>query len=66
MNYEELNKVVEESGMKKTAIAQGIGMTPQAFCDCLSGRRQFKAREALLFARLLHLTAKQLGDIFLP
>ena len=66
MNYYELNKVIEESGMKKNAIAQGLGMTPQAFCDCLSGRRQFKAREALLFARLLHLTAKQRDAIFLP
>lgn len=66
MNYEELNRVIDESGLKRSYIAVNIGMTPKVFYDRTQGISKWKVDEAQAFSKLLKLTKAQRDNIFLP
>ena len=65
MNYTELNRIIEESGMKKAYIASRLGMTPGTLSGRLNGKTLWKGNEIAAFSTLFRLTSKQRQDIFL-
>lgn len=64
MDYEMLNRVIDDSGFKRSFIAQKIGLSPKIFHDRTSGTSQWKTCEVAAFCNLLGLTKKQMNDIF--
>ena len=66
MNYEELNKVISESGMKMGSIARTLGLSDSQFSRRVSGKVAWKTNEILMFSKALHLTKAQRDHIFLP
>lgn len=66
MNYELLNRVIDESGLKRTYIAANLGLSPKVFHDRTAGKSQWKSREIADFCRLMKLRKKTRDDIFFP
>ena len=66
MNYDELNRVIQESGMKRGSIAQALGLTDWQFSRRVNGKVAWKTNEILAFAKVLRLTKSQRDHIFLP
>ena len=66
MNYEELFRVINESGLKKKAIATSLGLTPDGLYRRLSGKTRWRTEEIVALGDLLGLTKRQRNDIFLP
>lgn len=64
MDYEMLNKVIDESGFKRSFIAQKIGLSPKIFHDRTSGVTEWKTKEVVAFCNLLGLNRKQRDAIF--
>lgn len=44
VNYEKLNAAVKNSGLKKSFIAENLGLTPYGLAKKLTGETEFKAR----------------------
>lgn len=65
INYEELNKAIDASGLKKVFIAEKIGLTPKTFCDRVQGKTKWKHNEVIAFCQCLNLTKKERELIFL-
>ena len=64
MNLELLNKTIDESGLRKTHIANCIGMTKgQLYAKCI-GTASWRVDEAKAISEVLKLTNKQRNDIF--
>lgn len=66
MNYEELSRIIDESGLKKKAIAKGIGLSEDGLYRRLSGKTRWRTEEIVAIGELLHLSKRQRNDIFLP
>lgn len=66
MNYELLNKVIDESGLKRAYIASNLGLSPKVFHDRVNGVSRWKADEVAVFCRILGLKKKVRDDIFFP
>lgn len=64
MNYTELNKIIDESGLKKTAIAHRIGMKPGTLKDRLNGTTEFKLSEVAKISVVLGLNRTAMSRIF--
>jgi len=64
MDYEALNKVIDESGFKRSFIAKKIGLSPKVFHDRTSGATQWKTSEVVAFCNLLGLDRKSRDSIF--
>lgn len=64
MNYTELNKAIDDSGLSRKAIAKRLGMAQKTFTDRTHGASQFKVSEALDLAEILNLTKRQRDYIF--
>ena len=65
MNYIELNKVIEDSGMLRARIAREIGMKPKTFSERTTGKTKWRVDEMVNFCKLLKLTRSQMYLIFL-
>lgn len=65
MNLELLNEVVDNSGLKKSAIASKMGFTKGRLYQKLYGKAQWRVDEAKKIGEVLGLSPKQLRDIFL-
>lgn len=48
-----IEEIIKQKGLKKSAVAKKIGLTPQQFSDMLNGRRIIKAWEIPLLAKAL-------------
>lgn len=66
MNYAELNRIIEESGLKRSYIAEAIGMSSVAFSNRTRGRVQWKTEEIQRFCKVLNLPRRTRDYIFLP
>ena len=66
MDYELLNRVIDESGLKRTYIAANLGISLKVFHDRTAGVTQWKSGEISDFCRLMKLKKKQRDAIFFP
>ena len=65
MDLNKLNRLIDESGYKKSYIADKLGLTLQGLINKLSGKYEFKVSEINKLADLLDITdAKELERIF--
>lgn len=65
MDLNKLNRLIDESGYKKTYIADQLGLTLQGLINKLCGKYEFKVSEINKLADLLEITdAKELERIF--
>lgn len=65
MNKEKLATAVKESGVKKTYIAEKLGISYQSYLNRESGKSQFLASEIAQLKSILNLTNKDVAEIFL-
>ena len=65
VDIERLQKIVEESGLKKTFIAANLGITRQGYAKKEKGKSDFTASEIRAMKGLLGLSNKDVADIFL-
>lgn len=59
-----LKQVINDSGYKKTFIAERIGISYQAFLNKIEGRTEFVATEIVKFCDLLQLDNQVRDKIF--
>lgn len=64
VNIEELKKVIDDSGMTVTAIAEKAGMTRATLYNRMAGNGEFTVAEAAGLALALHMTKAQRDAIF--
>jgi len=65
MISEKLVEVVEKSGLKKSFIADKLGITYQGYLNKEKGKSDFTAKEISVMRDLLHMTNKEVMEIFL-
>lgn len=66
MDYEALNRIIDESGLKRSYIAEAIGMSSVAFANRIHGRIRWKADEVAALCKVLNINRRMRGLIFLP
>lgn len=64
MDYEGLNQVIETSGLKKSYIAEQLGLSERVFFSRVKGETQFKLDEAVALCEILRMTKMQRERIF--
>lgn len=65
MNSEMLKARIERDGIRKTKLAECMGITPQGLYNKLNGIHDFTISEAAVLKRMLHLTNKEFEMLFL-
>ena len=60
-----LKGLVESSGLKKTFIAEKLGLSYQGYLKKESGKSEFMANEISVMKDLLRLSNKEVSEIFL-
>ncbi len=58
-NKELLEQAIRDKGLKKSFLAEKIGLTPAGFCNCLNNRAEFKASQINTLCDLLGITDLQ-------
>jgi len=61
-NTEMLNAVIKKSGLKKSFLAERIGLTRVGFSNCLSGKSEFKASQIAVLCELLDIRSLELKE----
>lgn len=56
---------VKSSGLKKVYIAEKLGLTYQGYLNKESGKHDFTSSEISILKDVLHLTNKEIAEIFL-
>lgn len=56
-----LNRIIEERGFKKSAVARWAGYSNQQFTDMLNGRKVIKPCDAMAIANALNV---EVSDLF--
>ncbi len=64
INQAALMQAMQESGMKKYAVAGKMGIDPRSLDNKLTGKSEFKISEAEQLSDILHLTRSQRQQIF--
>lgn len=64
MDYKLLNKVIDDSGLKRSFIAKEMGLSPKIFHDRTAGVSEWKVKEMIAFTNLMNLKKKVRDDIF--
>lgn len=64
VNYPALTKAIEDSGLKMSAVADRLGVTPQGLKNKLNGTTEFKISEVQELCDLLRFTRHQRQQIF--
>ena len=59
-----LEKYIEESGYKKSFIAQQLGLTAYGFMLKVNNKSEFKGSEMAILCKLLKIKAKDKAAIF--
>ena len=55
-NKELLEQAIREKGLKKSFLAEKIGLTPAGFYNCLNNKAEFKASQINTLCELLGIT----------
>ena len=61
---EKLIELIEERGVKKTRIAEKLGISTMALYNKLDGKSEFKPSEIKLMQELMRLSDEEVRDIF--
>ena len=61
-----LTEKIDQSGMKRKAIAKKMGLTPPGLANKLNGKRDFSATEINSIANAINLTDEDILSIFFP
>lgn len=64
MNIARLSDLIQTSGLKKTAIANAMGISDSSLRNKLAGRTDFQLKEIQALASFLHMSPRQCSDIF--
>lgn len=64
-NTEKLKEIIDRSGLKKSHIAEKLGITSQGFWKKENGQSDFTASEIRVLKDILNLSDRQVMDIFL-
>lgn len=64
-NVAMLKDIIEKSGLKKTFIADRLGLSYNGYLKKENGTNDFTAKEISLMKDLLRLSNKQVSEIFL-
>lgn len=64
INTKELKKVMQDSGLKKSAVAGRLRITTQTLTRKLNGESEFNVSEAQELSEMLGLSASQRQRIF--
>ena len=62
---ERLKRIVDDSGLKRSFIAEKMGISYQGYHKKESGQSEFLASEIAVLQDLLNLSIKDVGEIFL-
>ena len=65
MISDKLAEAVEQSGLKKSFIADKLGISYQGYLNKEKGKSDFTSKEISIMRDLLHLTNKEVMEIFL-
>lgn len=65
VNVQELDKVILQSGIKKSKIAEILGINKSTLSCKLSGKRAFKIAEIYVLCDILHIEGYKKHEIFL-
>lgn len=60
-----LKDVIRKSGLKKTYLAEALGLSYQGFLNKLNGANEFTASEIGILKKVLNLSDKDVVRIFL-
>lgn len=60
-----LKEIIEKSGLKKTFIAEQLGLSYQGYLKKENGKSQFTAKQIAVLKDLLKLSNKDVAEIFL-
>lgn len=66
INTAELNQAMDQSGLKKNAVADRMGMTVQTLTRKLNGEAEFTVMEAQTISDIFGLTPGKRQQIFFP
>lgn len=66
MDLDELNKIIDESGLKRTFLAQRLGWSDTKLHNRTHGKSGWTIKDVDDVSKLLRLSRKQKRDIFLP
>ena len=64
VDKQKLNQAINDSGLKRKAIAQRLGLSDHALCNKINGISSFKVSEVLILEDMLHFTEDQTRSIF--
>ena len=64
INLTLLAEKIEQSGMKRKAIAERMNLTPMGLANKLKGKRDFSATEIKGIAHAINLTGEDILSIF--
>ena len=64
VDYDELNRWIDDSGYKRGALAQKLGLTAAGFRNKVFGAYQFDVQEADQLANLLGMTDQEFLEVF--
>ena len=62
INTEILNKIINESGLKRSYIAKEIGLSPYGLAKKINGITEFKASEISELCKILHIVGLKNRD----
>lgn len=54
-NKELLEDIIKQKGLKKSFLAQKVGLTPAGFCNCINNRAEFKASQINTLCEVLEI-----------
>lgn len=63
-DIKKLNKEISDSGLRKSWIAEKLGISYQSFWNKLKGKRTFKINEIIRLSNILNLTFDMRERIF--
>lgn len=59
-----LEQAIKDSGLKKSYIAQQVGLSRAGLCNCINNRSEFKASQINALCNLLSIDLAQRNRIF--
>ena len=65
VDVEKYANLVKDSGIKKSFLAERLGISYQGYINKETGKSDFTASEVAVLKDLLHLSNKDVADIFL-
>lgn len=64
VDYEALNRAIDESGLKRNAIAERLGISDQTFIAKTKGKSELRLSEVETLCDVLRLSSTQRQTIF--